>query len=1203
MKYKQISLNEFLKDFKAFSPSEQIISEFENNLNKLLINARKEDLEEYQKNEINKFLHEVFDYDCNVKEKIDSAIYEDEMVRVIIETKKIENKSEFIKENSNSLESKAFYESILYFLRENITNRNNNITFIILATAETFYIIDSKSYLNNFAKNKEILRAFKNCEENGGTDTSTLKFYEEVKNIIPKIENEISYLYLDFKNILNQKDKLGLLYILLSPQVLLKRTSYIDANTLNVEFYNELLYILGLKESKENGKIEYSETKNAFYDSISKTFKLDKDDDFEDIFSLLITWNNRILFLRLLESMLLNFEHIEKPFLDLEYLPDFNNLNILFFDVLATPEEGRRQKENERGNIPKKLETIPYLNSSLFEKKELERAGKEIKFLQSNNLKIYQHSILKKDKQLSFKYLKNNKTEELPLLEYLFLFLHAYDFTTTSQDLQNNIKTNYDKLINSAVLGLVFEKLNGYKDGSFYTPSFITNYMCRQSLSKAVIEKFNSSLNWECKNIDDIQISLDRFITNKEKFDKAIKIFNEIRICDPAVGSGHFLVSALNELLLIKYNLGLLIDEDGKKLKDVDLKLKNDEIVIRDSENNIHNYKRPKHKNVDSHKIQRTIFFAKKEIIENNLFGVDINPNSCEITKLRLWIELLKYSYYKDIENKYLETLPNIDINIKCGNSIVSRFDLRDSLKNIPKIDKLIKDYKCLVSKYKNADGENSKHSKREIEIKINEIKENLTLNLKDPKTINSLEKEIQAHIDKYGMYLIDDKNLLSGLTYTKNLLEIEELSEDEKEEAFESYGRIQALRKKLDSVLSGKEYKNAFEWRLEFPEVLNENGDFIGFDLVIGNPPYIDYREIDESTINLTKNYAVNKNSNRPNIFCYFIERGIEVANKNGILTFINPIAMLQSDFAYGTRKLLLEKGCINYIVDCSYIKVFDAASTYPTIYEFRKNKKQGSIKVILWKDDNFKHTHNIETYAKNEQLSINLSKHRINFKKTPCKKLGELGVLKWGTSQSGYGKKKILLSDFKKLNKSKQKNYKPIIQTADIKRYSIVWQEEYIPTEIYSQNIQEDFKKPKIVIARMTKNIQASFDINKFYMGKSTLIIDLKENPYYILGILNSKLADFWYKYYFGATHLACGYVRYDIPYLKQLPIPIINPNNKKLANKIISLVGKIIKNKEKNYNANTGKFENEIDNLVYELYGLSKSEIKVIEKIKLK
>ena len=337
MKYKQISIDGFLKDFKVFNPSEQNISKFEKNLKQLLINAQKEDLEEYQKNEIGKFPNKVFEYDCNVKNKIDLAIYEDNQVRVIFETKSVINKSEFVKENSNNLESKAFYKSILYFLRE-IKTGNNNITFIILATAEVFYIIDSKTYLNNFSKNKDIIKAFKNCEENGGTDSSTTKFYEEVKNIIPKIENEIPYLSVDFKNILNQKDKLGLLYILLSPQVLLKRTSYIDANTLNVEFYNELLYILGLKENKENGKIEYSDIKNTFYDSISKTFKLDRDNNFEEIFSLLITWNNRILFLRLLESMLLSFEHIENPFLDLEYLPDFNNLNILFFEVLAKKE-------------------------------------------------------------------------------------------------------------------------------------------------------------------------------------------------------------------------------------------------------------------------------------------------------------------------------------------------------------------------------------------------------------------------------------------------------------------------------------------------------------------------------------------------------------------------------------------------------------------------------------------------------------------------------------------------------------------------------------------------------------------------------------------------------------------------------------------------------------------------------------------------
>ena len=223
MKYKEISLNKFLSNFQVSMPNEQIILNFSRELKKLLENINKDNLEEYQKNEINKFLHEVFDYDCNVKGKIDSAIYEDDLVRVIIETKSIKNTQEFVKNNSNNLESKAFYESILYFLRE-IKTGNNNITFIILATAEIFYIINAKNYLNNFAKNKDILKAFKNCEENGGTDTSTLKFYEEVKNIIPKIENEIYYLCVDFKNILNNEfDKLGLLYSLLSPQVLLKR--------------------------------------------------------------------------------------------------------------------------------------------------------------------------------------------------------------------------------------------------------------------------------------------------------------------------------------------------------------------------------------------------------------------------------------------------------------------------------------------------------------------------------------------------------------------------------------------------------------------------------------------------------------------------------------------------------------------------------------------------------------------------------------------------------------------------------------------------------------------------------------------------------------------------------------------------------------------------------------------------------------------
>ncbi|MGX2985382.1 TaqI-like C-terminal specificity domain-containing protein [Helicobacter sp. 23-1048] len=176
-------------------------------------------------------------------------------------------------------------------------------------------------------------------------------------------------------------------------------------------------------------------------------------------------------------------------------------------------------------------------------------------------------------------------------------------------------------------------------------------------------------------------------------------------------------------------------------------------------------------------------------------------------------------------------------------------------------------------------------------------------------------------------------------------------------------------------------------------------------------------------------------------------------------------------------------------------------------------------------------------------------------------------------------------------------------------------------MPSEIYSQSIQEDFKKPKIVIARMTKHIQASFDDSGFYMGKATLIVDCKENPYYILGILNSKLADFWYKYYFGATHLGSGYIRYDIPYLKQLPIPKITAKNKPLADKIIACVDTIltIKNpchtersevsqkidnrdisafSKPQYDKKIKDLESKIDSLVYQLYDLDSQEIEIIE-----
>jgi adenine-specific DNA-methyltransferase len=210
---------------------------------------------------------------------------------------------------------------------------------------------------------------------------------------------------------------------------------------------------------------------------------------------------------------------------------------------------------------------------------------------------------------------------------------------------------------------------------------------------------------------------------------EANEIVNSIKICDPAVGSGHFLVSALNEMIAVKNDLKILQDRDGKRLKEYQVEVVNDELIVTDEEGELFEYNPT---NKESQRIQETLFHEKQTIIENCLFGVDINPNSVKICRLRLWIELLKNAYYKNATE--LETLPNIDINIKCGNSLVSRFAIDADLKQALKKSKwTIDSYRIAVDTYRNAE---SKEQKREMERLIADIKSDFRseISLNDPK-------------------------------------------------------------------------------------------------------------------------------------------------------------------------------------------------------------------------------------------------------------------------------------------------------------------------------------------------------------------------------------------------------------------------------------------------------------------------------------
>ncbi|RKV20553.1 class I SAM-dependent DNA methyltransferase [Helicobacter pylori] len=1243
IRFTHISLKDFIKKHNPQEPKKETIENFEKEINSLLENAKGQDYEESQKSKINEFLKNTYSYEYDIYEKVDSAIYVDGKVWVLIEVKALNNRNEFPKDRENPL-SKAFCQMVFYFL--NAIENNNSLKHAIICNAHEFFLFDCKDLLF-LSKDKRITKLHEDCTKKEGTDPSTKRFYSDLEEYLKKdFEGELPYTHFNLSSY--DPKELPLIYQVLSHEVLLKQKKTLDANTLNKDFYEELLYILGLEEQNEKGKIliKPSRTKNSLSDALKGSYN-NLDD--EEVMALLIAWNNRILFLRLLESLLISFKHFENSFLTTENFENFNDLNTLFFKVLAKKNSERLPEIKE----DKILQKIPYLNSSLFDQTPLELKGHEIKLLDNKKLEIYKNSVLKKHEDYQ-------EEKDLPLLKYLFAFLRLYDFTTTPKDIKDNTNTSESCLINPSVLGLVFEKLNGYKEGSFYTPSFITSYMCKESITPIVLDKFNAIYQWGCKDLEALKGKIDRNFSN-EKAKEYLQLLLTLRVCDPAVGSGHFLVSALNEMVWVAYELGLIAF-----LYRHDLKLENDEIIIHYTPTGeIFNYKKPDSENDPHHQIQKELFELKKSIIENCLFGVDINPNSCEITKLRLWIELLKYSYYifeKGKNTNNLETLPNIDINIKCANSLISRFNLNDDLKKIPNIKQKIQEYKDLVAQYKDP---NPLYplNKQDLINKIQDLKNTFSLTLKDPKTKAELEKAIEKHIKKYNFFALDDKSLLDGLNYfIPSLFGTLKLSPKEEEEAFASYGRIRALRKKLDDALSGGEYQNAFEWRFEFPEVLDDEGNFLGFDCIIGNPPYIRQEHIKDLKPLLQKQYQDFYNSSS-DIYTYFFALAFNLLKEKGFSAFITSNKYARAKYGAKLRELLLKKTTLVSYMELNALKVFESAAVDTSIMNFIKQTppKESDFKYYEPtpndKDDLKSTSHlsmkqnalSTESFIFANATLLDL-RDKMESVGTPLKDWGiqiYRGILT-GCNEAFIiptEKRDAILNACKTQEERERTEglIKPILRGKDIKRYSYEWAHLWVINTHngYTSNLKskippidiakypatkahldshwdtiatrcdqgdtpyhlrncaylEDFEKEKIVYpCIMAKEPCFVYEEKGFYApAPANIITGDKTEIKYLTALLNSKCIYFaMRKFYMG------GGIEGELKTnnLEKIPIPQITEKNQELADKIIALVDKILALKEKDPKANTQGLEKEIDALVYQLYHLTDEEIKTIE-----
>ncbi|MFH1160493.1 MAG: TaqI-like C-terminal specificity domain-containing protein [bacterium] len=1210
------------KAYLKVKPTRSEIALFKKNLIGLLDGLDETESEEHNKNDLGDFLKNTFyhpKFYINTKDRTDLVIHNGpdskSFAGVLIEAKKPSNKTEMIR--PDNLNAKAFHELILYYLRERITNHNLEIKHLVATNIYEWYVFDAGLFEKTFAQNKILVKQFTDFEEGRLAGKTTDFFYKEIAEpFMAGLTSEICFTMFDFREYdkpLRNDDKkddakLIALYKLLSPEHLLKLPFSNDSNSLDKAFYTELLHIIGLTETREGNKKLIGRKKegqrdpgslieNAIIqiDSRDIISRLDKPSRFgeknqERLFNvsleLVITWINRILFLKLLEAQLITY-HKGDPayaFLNRGKVKGYDAMDSLFFRVLA-------KKTTERDPAVAKLfENVPYLNSSLFEPTELERETIFISNLQDESqIPVHSGTVLKNS-------IGKRLTGTLNGLNYLFEFLDAYDFSGEgAEEIQEDNKT----LINASVLGLIFEKINGYRDGSFFTPGFITMYMCRETIRRAVVQKFNDRKGWNCQDLEGLY---DKIEDKKE----ANEIINQLRICDPAVGSGHFLVSALNEIIAIKSELKILSDKDGKRLKEYHVEVVNDELIITDEDGKLFEYNP---NSPESRRVQEALFREKQTIIENCLFGVDINPNSVKICGLRLWIELLKNAYYltpqpplPQGEGEWeLETLPNIDINIKCGNSLISRYALDADIRQALKRSKWsIDSYRMAVMSYRNAE---NKEQKREMERLIAIIKNDFQVEMgqNDPKK-KKLDKLLSELYHRFtGTFLFEPEAEYGNEKFKEKAKKEQQKLEDE----------ITKLNKEIDEVKTNRIFENAFEWRFEFPEVLNDEGDFIGFDVVIGNPPYQgiediswDYRRFYES-LYLT---AIG----RFDLYSLFIEKAMQIKLTSGVFTFIVPGKFLNNKQFIKARKIICENhGVIVVKID---EKVFDEAQVDSVIIENYADTKERykAFKISSQELQSLSETDVASILQDKEiifRLEINTNIDKLISKiETDTLRVKEIAEVRDGIVA---GTIKDLLFLDNKLDKSSHKLY----FGKHLSKYHLsdtnVWV-NYKPDEMMKEEIKRKgnkrtglwmrdkniFEREKIIYRKVGKEIIATFAERGIYYEQtihSCHIVDKKFDIMYVLGLFNSRL----FKFYYQKTNSQGGdiFPQVRISSVENLPIKIADRKNQ---NDFVKIVDNIIETKSKDQQADTTALEKEIDRLVYELYGLTEEEITIVENL---
>lgn len=1106
------------------------------------IRKAKEDKEseEHCKNILKDFLNGAFKYNCNTKGKIDLTIKYEGNIKAIIETKNYDNKTEMIKDNDYYY--KSFYQSVLYYYqsRKNI-NKDMTVEHIIITDFENIYLF-LRSDFEYLTANKQIINFF-NVKK---IDTNTKDFYNSSKAILEKINREV----VGYKINLFEDDA-EIIFKFLSPYNICSLKTNNDFNIISNTFYREIIYMMGLEETKDK-KLVLNKVDNTL---IKLTMDiLDEDlkgeEKFETALKLNILWINRILFLKILEAQLRVFRDDNNlHILNYNEIVDYSFLYTLFFKVLAKSKE-RRITENKENEYYKH---IPYLNSSLFEETEEEKINSITKLNNSLKMKIMSGSVLYKDRDFDKK--------ELNFLEYILRFLNCYIFNAINDS--SNINKN--TIIKSSILGLVFERLNGYKDGSHFTPPAITMYMSKYSIEKSIVNKFNKFFkDANFKNIDEIKIYVD---ANIHKIKEQVKyILDSITIIDPACGSGHFLVACLNELIKIKSYLRVLSN-------DIKVDIEDDELVINYINGAEYKYNM-EGGNISEikQKIQKILFEAKKHIINNQLYGVDINPNSVNICRLRLWIELLKSSYY--LENnradKYidLEILPNLEFKVLSANSLIE-LEEKEGNNNL----KLAYDKTELVKnmrEYFNADFETKKEIRKKV-LKLLKEYSQYNTKLKDYnpfdmlKSYDFFDSEIMFGIDSFDIVIMNPPYF--QLTGKHKYLHYFEKGKNKTADIYQLFMET-ALNKLLSqmgvvsAVVSNKWMRAGYGERTR--EFLYNN--CYVFEIIDLGANWFESATVETSIINYRK--LLNKENKLENIKSYKINLcdNIEVNKISSEEFFIYAKDYINSWFMSNEK----ENSILNKII------------------KYGKPLKEWNIIMYRGILTGFNEAFIIDEETKNKLIKEDKKSAEIikpllrgrDIKRYSYDYQG-LYLINTHNGVKSENINRININDYPAIKNHLQKYYKQLEKRLD---------KGDTPYNLRNCAYLKEFEKEKVFCKAIGFNLAFTIAEKDLIISAPSSFFISNMNKYFV-GILNSKLIKYFiYKY---SDRTGAGDIMLNVQSLEKIPIPEPNENTLK---EIEGLVDKVIK--VKGEGGDSLEFEKKIDLLVYKLYNLNENEIRIIE-----